>query len=746
MDWLIMKIDTERSMFSHKLKTIHFTRDMVPNIFNIPCGSRPVEVLKRNEPHELRNIYRSGSRAPINRCISVLCEASNNDVVTIKRSWVLLSLGLVLTPGTGNMMPIEYLPSLMDIDKLNEFAWDEHVLGVAMREVKKYQQKRKSGLGGFWIGGCLRMFAVIYMDFLDIPRTLAGVHTFNRTLPRACFVSTNDFKIIAELDRNKLSLHKVEFGKRNLHLLSNNPYATERSHINVDCQKQPHGPAAPPPDATRAHNTDDNDLGGDVCGSLDEWLHPLPSSADLEIPEHMQQIYEKHKNLHEVELKSTLNSVGKVFQSLFCKRVGELLVEVHSSKSRRKEDKGGGDVTFVAGGSNAASAPNTSASAQQPEVERQVSACPRTPSFEGAGDTVLKQGQSCAQVGKGPLDLGKEVEQEVAQQDVSIEVDAEASPRVNHGKDAEGVAANDGTVILSQGTLKAMEAAAMEWDDGPLCDLFPVGSEDYEWFHQEVPPKSSKIPYAVGTPSAAMHSDSAGPTFDKTPEAARANVNKIAHPVATDISSSPFDSDPKVSTSNEINKPIFDASPVVTAATVGSLGNSTISGFGTPNVDSGPSCASKKAVKKKKRAAQSPDGVLKMKKIKIDATGDALHQQYVMNRYKLRKPKEGKSLPAFIEIDGVHTSLQNFHASLKPRAEIDNEVMTLYLKTFNMEQSCSRKKPKKFAFSFFMSGQLAAEPEVFDPKLCEREFRMACESSNISSCDLLFFTVVQKRH
>ena len=54
------------------------------------------------------------------------------------------------------------------------------------------------------------------MDFLDIPRTLAGVHTFNQTLPRACFVSTDDFKIAAELDRNKLSLQKVEFGKRNV--------------------------------------------------------------------------------------------------------------------------------------------------------------------------------------------------------------------------------------------------------------------------------------------------------------------------------------------------------------------------------------------------------------------------------------------------------------------------------------------------------------------------------------------------
>ena len=72
-------------------------------------------------------------------------------------------------------------------------------------------------------------------------------------------------------------------------------------------------------------------------------------------------------------------------------------------------------------------------------------------------------------------------------------------------------------------------------------------------------------------------------------------------------------------------------------------GNSTISGVAPPNVDSnsGPSCATKKTVKKKKRAAESPGGVPKMKKIKIDATGDALHQQYVMSIYKLRKPKEG---------------------------------------------------------------------------------------------------------
>lgn len=135
-----------------------------------------------------------------------------------------------------------------------------------------------------------------------------------------------------------------------------------------------------------------------------------------------------------------------------------------------------------------------------------------------------------------------------------------------------------------------------------------------------------------------------------------------------------------------------------------------------------------------------------MKKIKVDAHGDALHQQYVMNRYPTRKPKKNELLPDFIEIDGFHTSLQNFHASLKPRAEIDNEVMTLYLKTFNYDQLGKKKKPRKFAFSVLMSMKLSADPDVFDPKVCEKEFRNACLENHISKSDLLFFMVVHKKH
>lgn len=230
-----------------------------------------------------------------------------------------------------------------------------------------------------------------------------------------------------------------------LRALSETPYATQGARIDVEGQKQQHRSGASLPDAPSAHKAAHNEIGDDVCGSLDKWLHPMPSSVDLEvhiplplsslfhlrffhffflicvlivfyvleqIPEHLQHIYEKHKNLYAVEMKNTLNSVGKVLQSIFCKRMGELLVEVHSSKSSNKEDGGGGDVTFAVGGSNAAAAPDTSTSVQQAELDSQVAAGPKTPAVQGAGDNALKQGQSCSHVGKGFVDLEKEGEQD----------------------------------------------------------------------------------------------------------------------------------------------------------------------------------------------------------------------------------------------------------------------------------------------------------------------------------------------
>ncbi|XBH54105.1 hypothetical protein VPH35_076476 [Triticum aestivum] len=45
-----------------------------------------------------------------------------------------------------------------------------------------------------------------------------------------------------------------------------------------------------------------------------------------------------------------------------------------------------------------------------------------------------------------------------------------------------------------------------------------------------------------------------------------------------------------------------------------------------------------------------------------------------------------------------------------------------------------------------MSLKLSAEPDVFDPKVCEKEFKNACLQNHISKSDLLFFMVVHKKH
>ena len=157
------------------------------------------------------------------------------------------------------------------------------------------------------------MFAIIYMDFVDVPRSLVSQHRINYSLPRACFVCNNDFKLVEEIDKNKLSLDKIEFGKRNLRRLPETPYVSfegcngaDRENNNVEGASGD----ANIPEIPSIPGTNGSEIGGDVCGSLDEWLHPLPSSQDLEIPEHMIPIYEKHKKLHAAEVKNVLLSFG----------------------------------------------------------------------------------------------------------------------------------------------------------------------------------------------------------------------------------------------------------------------------------------------------------------------------------------------------------------------------------------------------------------------------------------------------
>ncbi|XBI56951.1 hypothetical protein VPH35_038452 [Triticum aestivum] len=643
------------------------------------------------------------------------------------------------------------------MDKINEFAWDGHFLAAALKEVKKYQKKREAGKSGFWIGGCLPMFAIIYMDFVDVPRGLVSEHRFNYSLPRASFVCNNDFKLLEEIDKNKLSLDKIEFGKRNLRRLPETPHVSIVSCNEDDCENNnvdgvsgggniPEIPTNPV--------TVGSETGGDVCGSLDEWLQPLPSSQDLEIPPHMHPLYEKHKKLHVAEVKNVMTSFGQIMQSIFCKRVARILVEANSIAATSKVHMSEG-VTFDVPASNAARAcdtrapPQTSptvhmgATTQEAEVEMEAACCPETNQNGHDQDIVLDKMQSCNKLGKEDAEFGQGkggreevVAPEYVAGDLKVPCITDEAERV----------------ILSQGTVAALDSLALEFDDGPSCSLFKERTEDFEWFNMDpetarkvMEKEKEKEINGVASPDV-QQPLSAGPTLDNSPVLARqSNSSKL--PMQYEAPVPCFDTDPKLQKSGETRPPIYDASPIAfTAPVVSSVQQDRLEaelhepGEKIIEANRGSSAHVKKAVKK--RTAQPPDGVPKMKRIKIDRKYDALYQQYVMSRYKIPREKKDQVIPDFIEIEGFHTSLQNSHASLKPRADLVSEVMTLYLKTFNLEQLYNKKKPKKFAFS----SQLAMDPDLFDHKNCEREFRRACENNHISKSDLLFISVVQKKH
>ncbi|KAI5006032.1 hypothetical protein ZWY2020_033275 [Hordeum vulgare] len=189
-----MRIDTKKRLLKlTDRKKISLTRDLVKKIFNVPSGSRPLEFGKRGKA-DFREIYLEGERAPIPTTVSVLSNADDDDEDTIDRTWILLCLSLVLAHDTKH---------------------------DAMREVKKYQDKRNEGKLKFHIGGCLPMLPVIYMDHIDIPRGCIVDHSIDYSLPRACFVKELDFTAVIAVDTMEDG-----FGKRPFS--STTPYATTK--------------------------------------------------------------------------------------------------------------------------------------------------------------------------------------------------------------------------------------------------------------------------------------------------------------------------------------------------------------------------------------------------------------------------------------------------------------------------------------------------------------------------------------
>uniref|UniRef100_A0ACD6AQS9 Uncharacterized protein n=1 Tax=Avena sativa TaxID=4498 RepID=A0ACD6AQS9_AVESA len=183
-----------------------FTTDMVRKVFGIRCGRKPIDlsITGGAELDDIRALYHGGKkRAELATAINILKNCADTDEETIIRTWDLVSLATVVAPKSSNHVNLEYVGLMADPTKTDEYAWDEHLLGLLMQTVSNIQKKKKKQAHvlpkdcskfEFWITGPFILLGIAYMDHLDFPPC---DHTFDKSLPRArCNVLSSTTNIL----------------------------------------------------------------------------------------------------------------------------------------------------------------------------------------------------------------------------------------------------------------------------------------------------------------------------------------------------------------------------------------------------------------------------------------------------------------------------------------------------------------------------------------------------------------------
>ncbi|KAM0920104.1 hypothetical protein ACQ4PT_007752 [Festuca glaucescens] len=361
LEWVVMNIDQKLREYRHKVsKPIVFTRDMMTKVFNVPSGGRPVKRLKNSEHTELRNMYRDGDRAPIAYLERLLRECAADDVVMIKRSFALLAFATVLFLGTNNMVPLDYLGSLLDMNTVDEYAWDEAMLAFCMDQVAEFQEKRRlqkefvkqnptESAKQFSIGSCLPALVIVYIDHLDFPVEQLHGHVFDYSVPRALHVSPPAPQNVPFVQVQAAYQHPHVFQVQPVAQVPGVPQAQIAPHPphvapTYIAPHPPHvAPAQPvlqPSNVSQAQaaahpfaevdaSVNGSEAFVEPCATLAEWLHKsIPPVGDLGVPSEYNAVYEKHKKLFKHEFSTTLSSFGLVVQGIQCNRMALLLKDV----------------------------------------------------------------------------------------------------------------------------------------------------------------------------------------------------------------------------------------------------------------------------------------------------------------------------------------------------------------------------------------------------------------------------------
>uniref|UniRef100_A0A8R7PF59 Uncharacterized protein n=1 Tax=Triticum urartu TaxID=4572 RepID=A0A8R7PF59_TRIUA len=219
--------------FKHKNKTIKITKDMVNKIFDFPGGTEPF-VFSSDDPQvkaevtELRNKYVDyQNKMPINKIEEVMLSDETEDGFI--RSFAFYFLSSILCPASYCFGNMKFLYSLRDVSAIPSLDFGQLALDFLREESERHfemimnrpsvEEMNKPS----YIGGCLPIWGIIYLDFVDFDFIHNHQSTMDYSLPRISHVKTEDFKYLALVDRNYES--RKFFGVLLLRDISCTPYA-----------------------------------------------------------------------------------------------------------------------------------------------------------------------------------------------------------------------------------------------------------------------------------------------------------------------------------------------------------------------------------------------------------------------------------------------------------------------------------------------------------------------------------------
>uniref|UniRef100_A0A0A8XXG6 Aminotransferase-like plant mobile domain-containing protein n=1 Tax=Arundo donax TaxID=35708 RepID=A0A0A8XXG6_ARUDO len=246
LEWIVEHIIVRSCQFRYQNKTININRSMVGSVLGIPSGDTAVnlevkDVTVKNKIKELRDNFFGRSKLSISEIIALLYGDEKEE--SFMMSFMLVALACVICPSTQNNVNLKYINCLMDPYAIRNYDWSGHALDYICIEIQKFQGAIDShddsvSFKPLYVGGCLPLLAIIYMDFLNI-ESLVNHHEISYSIPRLCNVKSSDFSFVIDIDCNKSIQRRFSFGVTSFREISATPYAPTQNESENSNSQQP---------------------------------------------------------------------------------------------------------------------------------------------------------------------------------------------------------------------------------------------------------------------------------------------------------------------------------------------------------------------------------------------------------------------------------------------------------------------------------------------------------------------------